>query len=324
MTSRSPTLCGLPVAVAVSLPVPSLLLPAGCASDDGSVNVLPTPSTSTSTGTNGDGSSDVGATDGQLEFPQVYRFDCVDIQELGDADGSVLQAKVLENTWASDIESYKLSILLEVMERDEAAGTATIGIRSGRGTGPEDLCNEPSSVTDPYMVGHDPNVGLWEPTSETSMCSVMSAGSAPRGGSYIIDLGPQSLIYVYAEDDDGTRFNCTPDQSVPDAVPIRAVQAEVTADETGSSIAGVLTGCLLESEAMSLCSCLGACAAEGPDDVQVDGQCAGCPKGGSPLRDLLGGINNSQRCTDLMEATAFDLRVAFTAVALPSIPPTCG
>lgn len=290
----------------------------GCSSDDGSANILPMPQSTSSSADAGD------VTDGEFELPRSYRFDCVDIQGIGDADGTVLQAMVLENAWTNDINNYKLNIVMSVVERDEVAKTATVGIGSGVGTSPSDLCNEAGSVTDPYVISYDPDVTAWTRSGDTSSCSTPSSPSDPHGGSYGIELGAQDLVYVYAEDDDGTHFNCTPDEAVPNAVPIRALHAEVTANAAGSTLAGVLTGCLVESEAQSLCSCIGACAGEGPDDVQTEGDCAGCPKGSNPLRGLLGNIGSSERCTEIMGAPSFDLTLGFTAVALPSVPETCG
>ena len=287
-----------------------------CSSDDGTANVLPMPLSTSGAG------EDTGV--GEFEIPRSYRFDCIDIQGIGDADGTVVQATVLENAWSNDITNYKLNIIMSVTERDEVAKTATVAIGSGVGTESSDLCNERGSVTDPYVIGYDADVTAWQPSSERGTCSTMSAAADPHGGTYTIELGANDLIYIYAEDDDGTHFNCNPDEAVPNAVPIRALHAEVTANAAGSVLAGVLTGCLLETEAASLCSCVGACAADGPDDLQDDGVCAGCPKGSNPLRGLLGNIGNSDRCTNIMGESAFDLVIGFSAVALPTVPETCG
>ena len=91
----------------------------GCAEDeDGDEgNILPTQSSAESDGSSGatmtssqtEESGPTTAVDtsgGTVEFPQAYRFECVDIQILGDADGDALQAQVLENTWNSDIDNY--------------------------------------------------------------------------------------------------------------------------------------------------------------------------------------------------------------------------
>jgi hypothetical protein len=311
------TLFGPPGAVSCLLAGVLAAAP-GCSSDDGIENVLPMPASSTTTADTGD------VTDGEFELPRAYRFDCVDIQGIGDADGSVLQATVLENAWTNDINNYKLNIIMTVTEREEGAGTATVGIGSGVGTQPSDLCNEAGSVTDPYVIGYDPDVAVWTRSADASTCSTMAVPGDPHGGSYGIDLGPDDLVNVYAEDDDGTHFNCTPDPGTPNAVPIRALYAEVTANEAGSVLAGVLTGCLVEAEAESLCSCIGACTGDGPDDLQTEGTCAGCPRGSNPLRGLLGNIGSSERCTGIMGEPAFDLQIGFTAVALPSVPQTCG
>jgi hypothetical protein len=311
-------LFGPPGAVSCLLALLVLAPSTGCSSDDGTQNVLPMP-VSTST------AADAGdETDGEFELPRAYRFDCVDIQGIGDADGTVLQATVLENAWSADIVSYKLNIVMSVTERDDDARTATVGIGSGVGTNQSDLCNEQGSVTDPYVISYDREITAWTRSSASSECSTPSAAADPHGGTYAIDLGPEDLVYVYAEDDDGTHFNCVPDPAVPNAVPIRALNAEVTANAAGTVLAGVLTGCLVEAEAEGLCSCIGACAGDGPDDLQTEGNCAGCPVGSNPLRGMLGNIGPSDRCTGIMGEDAFDLRLGFTAVALPSVPETCG
>jgi hypothetical protein len=313
----SQTLFGPPGA-AGCLGVLLALASAGCSSDDGTANVLPMPMSTSTAGEVGD------PTGGEFELPRSYRFDCIDIQGIGDADGTVVQATVLQNAWTNDINNYKLNIVMSVTERDEDAKTATVNIGSGVGTGPTDLCNEAGSVTNPYLISYDPEVTAWTTSNEPRMCTAMANPADPHGGTYGIELGADDLVYVYAEDDDGTHFNCNPDPAIPNAVPIRALHAEVTANEAGTVLAGVLTGCLVETEAENLCSCVGACAATGPDDVQTEGDCAGCPKGANPLRGLLGGIGPSERCTGIMGASAFDLVIGFSAVALPIVPETCG
>lgn len=250
--------------------------------------------------------------------PAAYRFECVDIQMLGDADDSVLQARLLEDTWASDIDDYKLNIIFEVASRDDAAMTAQVGIRSGIGSGAADMCAEATSQTELIPIDFDPAATLWEPSAAEGECSAMAASGATSGGSYNMVLGSDVVVYIYAQDVDGTTFNCTADAS-PDAVPIRAVEAELTVSADGSAVAGTLTGCLLDSEATALCSCLGACNPEAPND-----DCAGCPTGSVPLKSLLQGIGTTKRCTDLTGVDAYDLTLGFSGLALPNIPMTCG
>jgi hypothetical protein len=253
------------------------------------------------------------------DLPAAFRFDCIDVRQLGEpAEDLPLQAQVLENAWSADINDYKLNIILEVQSRDDAAGTAQLGIRSGVGFGADDQCFVAESASEIIDIGWDPAVSTWAVADE-EVCS--TPATASLGGDYSLQLSPADRFDVYAEDDDGTMFNCTPDPAVFDAVPIRAVAAQVTANATGDGVAGELTGCLLETEADSLCSCLVECSGEG---LQTEGECAGCPTGGTSLRNLLGNIAPSARCTTLMGENAFDLRIAFSASALPQVPPTCG
>ncbi len=323
------SLSGLRHALGVALSCGcSLVLAIGCSDDgDGGQNMLPTVSASES-GTSADTatSADTGAetdTAGEVEFPAAYRFDCIDIQGLGDGDGDVLQAKVLETTWSADIKNFKLNIILEVVERADA--TATVGIRSGIGSGPDDQCAEPVSATELISIAYDPATYMWAPVSGTSgVCSEAATGGGPEGGTYDMELGPDDVVYIYAQDDDTTTFNCTPDAGTPDAVPVRAVRTQVSANAAGTKLAGQLTGCILETEAQTLCSCLGECSGDGPDDLQTDGVCAGCPVGGVPLDQLLGNIQPSTRCSDLLGANAYDLLIGFTATKLPNVPALCG
>ncbi|HET6581976.1 MAG TPA: hypothetical protein VFG69_00990, partial [Nannocystaceae bacterium] len=256
---------------------------------------------------------------GGTTFPRAYRFECVEIQILGDADGDALQAQVLENTWNSDIDNYKLNIVFELVTRDDAAGTGTVGIRSGVGTNAGDLCSEPSSESEIVDVVYDPELTMWEPLDAGEVCSGMAAAGAPSAGTYTMTLPADSVVYIYAQDTDGTTFNCTADPGTPDAVPVRAVEATLTASVDEQIVAGNLLGCLREDEAAALCSCLGMCTPE-----LMNENCGGCPDGSIPLQELLGDINPSQRCTDLLGSNAYDIGLGFTASLLPSVPTTCG
>jgi len=311
----------------------------GCPADDDDENVLPTQASADASGSATGSGTDSGSasvtdsmtttdpsaegtadsTGGGTVFPQAYRFECVDIQILGDADGTALQAQLLETTWNSDIDAYKLNIIFEVASRDDEAGTGTVGIRSGIGTDASDLCSEPTSESDIVPITYDASITAWEPTDAEEQCSAMAGAGAASGGTYELALGPNDLVYIYAQDTDGTTFNCTADDALPDAVPIRAVEATLTASVDGGSMAGTLLGCLAEDEAEALCSCLGQCIAG-----QMNENCAGCPEGSVPLRSLLGDILPSQRCTDLIGVPAYDIGLGFTASALPSVPTTCG
>lgn len=248
-------------------------------------------------------------------FPVAYRFDCVDIQIVGDVDGTALTAQVLENTWGADIMNHKLNIIFEIVAGGDP--TAMAGIRSGIGTSDSDLCSEPSSESPVIDVGYDPEMSLYVATSAQGECSKDADGAA-SAGSYSLMLGAADTVYIYAQDTDGTVFNCTADAATPDAVPIHAVQADVTVTPDGEALAGYLTGCLLRSEAELLCSCLGECAGS------ANPSCAGCPDGSRPLPVLLGGVNPSPNCTAVMGADAYDLGIGFTATALPNVPTACG
>lgn len=308
------------------------LLAAGCGSDDPEgtdSNVLPTQgatlddsgSSSSPTGASAsEASADTTAgTGGELPLPVAYRFECVDIQVLGDADGTAFQASLLEDTWSSDIDDYKLNIIFEVVSRDAAASSGEVAIRSGIGSGAADLCAEPTSASDVIAVAYDASTALWAPSDAEGTCSAPADAGTATTGSYTMTLGPDVLVYIYAQDTDGTTFNCTADAATPDAVPVRAVEAELTTSPDGTDVAGQLTGCLLSTEAAALCSCLGECNPE-----TMNENCGGCPDGSVPLQSLLQGINPSTRCTDLLGADAYDLTLGFSAKALPNVPTECG
>lgn len=319
--------------MSVGVSMLGLLGALGCTNGEGNEpNVLPDPSggsstTSTSTPsttTVAEASSDSGSETGMLAdpTPATYRFDCVDIQRIGDADGTAIQAQLLENTWGNDIDEFKLNIMLEVESRDAAAGEAQLGIRSGVGPDASGLCSEENTISELISVAFVGGETRWAAADADGECSVPAAGT--KGNSYRMELPPERVVYIYAEDDDTTTFNCTPDEAVPDAVPIRAVQAEVSTNASEDTIWGTLDGCLLESDAAALCSCLGSCSGSGPDDVQTEGDCAGCPTGGTPLGVLLGGVNPSDNCTTVMGAPAYDLTIGFNGRRLPNVPTACG
>lgn len=322
--------------MSVGVSMLGLLGALGCTNGEGNEpNVLPDPSgggsttATTSTPTSSttavaEASSDSGSeTEAPADdTPKTYRFDCIDIQGVGDADGSAIQAQVLENTWSNDIDLFKLNIMLEVESRDFEAGEAQLGIRSGVGPDGSGLCAEENTISDLIPVSFVQGETRWAGSTAVGECSTPSSGTS--GNSYEMQLPPERVVYIYAEDDDTTTFNCTPDAGTPDAVPIRAVQAEVSTDANENVIWGTLDGCLLQSDAAALCSCLGSCGGSGPDDLQTEGECAGCPTGGNPLEVLLGGVNPSDNCTSVMGAPAFDLTIGFSGSKLPNVPTACG
>jgi hypothetical protein len=324
MTRRTPACLGLGLL---------LLAGVGCPSDDSSEeNVLPSGTSSNTSDT--EMTTETTDTGADVEYPATYRFDCIDIRGIGNGGPDLLQAQILEQAWSQDIMNHKLNILLEVFSVDDAGGSAEIGIRSGIGTGDADQCAEPSSASPNLGVGFTPGATTWAPSGDPDSCSVMQAGEGY--GDFNLMLAPTDVFYIYAEDDTTVTFNCTPDAATPDAVPIRAVEAQVSADASRNHIAGTLLGCLNQAEAMALCSCVGACYnADG--DVAMPGEviddpdpmetCNGCPVGSAPLESLLGNVETSDRCTSIMGEPSFDLEVGFTATALPGAGTTlamCG
>lgn len=315
------------------------LLPwAGACGDDGSVpdNTLPTASDSSSgsgdvTAGSGPGgettvaeTADTTAGGGGPTLPATYRFDCIDVVRMGDGDGDgepdgeAIQALLLENTWAADIAAFKLNIMLTVRSRDDAAGMAELLIGSGIGPDASGLCTEPTTATGPRPADFDASVATWQPSGAEGACAEAAAGGS-FGGTYTFEVSADDTIYIYAQDTDGTVFNCVPGGGAPNAVPLHAIEATVTVDEDERVAAGELTGCLVDSEAQTLCSCLGECVGSPHPD------CGGCPDGSVPLAQLLGGVGPTTRCTDLMGETAYDLTVGFTTQRLDvDEPMTCG
>lgn len=257
-----------------------------------------------------------GETGGVEDVPATYRLDCIDIKSLGDADETVFQVVTLQNTWAADIAGFKLNILIDLLAEDEASGTGTITVRSGIGGDWTDQCAEPQTESAEFPITFEPGVTQWEPTDAEGLCA--APASEGGGGTYTLELGANELVYIYAEDNDGTAFNCSLQGGTPDAIPISALSATLTGSVDRSVLAGTLTGCMAESDAQNTCSCLSICSGnEHPD-------CPGCPAGAVPLGLLLGGINTTQHCSDLLGVPAFDITLEFTARRLPAVPMTCG
>lgn len=306
-------------ACALALALPLAALPAcsgGGSSDSG--NVLPT-TTGASSGGSGSAASSGGTGAMGNSFPATYRFSCVDIQALGDAGPDAFQAQLLEGQWNQDIADWKLNILIDVLEREDMGAATTMKIRSGVGTGPTEMCSEPTTESTEKSGTYDAGQAAFGPHPDPAGAEACSQASTdPMGGSYTLTTDAMDVVYIYSEDNDGTKFNCTADAGTPDAVPIRNISATFTQDPDGTTIWGSLTGCLLEAEAEALCSCLGACGGSPNAD------CAGCPDGSVPLRTLLGNIGTSTGCSDALGAPAFDITLGFTASLLPAVPGTCG
>ena len=153
-------------------------------------------------------------------------------------------------------------------------------------------------------------------------CSVAATGApSGEGGTLQLNFAPDEVVYIYAEDDNGVPFNCTSDTS-PDAVPLHAIEATFTLDESGQFAYGELTGCMVETEAEAICSCLNECTPLSED--QKSEQCLACNEDAIPLRTLLGNLMPTQRCSDIMGVTAYDMKVAFAAARMSDIPGSCG
>jgi hypothetical protein len=312
-----------------------LLLGTGACGDDGEggTNILPTTSGAsgdTTAGseagpvTEGDATADTTAGGGGPMLPATYRFDCIDVVEMGDGngdgepDGEAIQAILLENTWAADIAAFKLNIMLTVRTRDDASGMAELLIGSGIGPSAGDLCTEPTTASDPRPASFDAAAAVWQPSGANGACAEPAAGGS-FGGTYDFEVGATDTIYIYAQDTDGTVFNCVPGGGAPNAVPLHAIRATVTVNEDETVAAGQLSGCLVDAEAQSLCSCLGQCTGSAHED------CGGCPNGSVPLAQLLGGVGPTDNCTSLMGQTAYDLTVGFTTRRLSvDEPMLCG
>lgn len=260
-----------------------------------------------------------GETTGGVEPtpPSTHRFGCLDIVDLGDGDGdgmpdgTAIQALLLQNTWAADIQDFRLNIMLSVLSSDAASGMAELRVSSGIGANAEQLCAEASSRSDVLPASFDAAVTAWQPLQAPGACAEPAmGGGAGSGGTYELETGALDTIYIYAQEADGTELNCVPGGGAPSAVPLHAVRAEVTLDAANEIGAGELTGCLLATEAEDLCSCLSDCSGAGHAD------CGGCPNGSVPLDALLGGVGTTDNCTALMGAPAYDLRVRFSTQRL--------
>ena len=279
-------------------------------------NVLPNPNADGGSTDEGPPPVETGETGGVEDVPATYRLDCIDIQMLGDANDEVFQVATLQNTWAADISNFRLNILIDLLSEDPDAGTGTVTIRSGVGGGWSDQCTQPDTESAEFPVTFETGVTRWEPASGEGTC----AAEAQSGGSatYQLELGAQELIYIYAEDNEGTAFNCSLEAGAPSAIPIAALSATITGTADRNGLAGTLTGCMAQAGAQNICSCLSAC------NGNVHPDCPGCPNGAVPLGVMLGGINTTSHCSDLLGEPAFDVTLEFSARRLPSVPATCG
>ena len=288
----------------------------GGSSDDEGGNVIPSTTADTTADTTDGETGTTGGT--QTGVPATYRFTCIDIQQAGSAGDGDIQTNLLQQQWGSDINNYRLNILVDFLTLDEDAGTGTMQIRSGIGTGNGDQCSEPNSDSSVHAATFSANESKFIENTATDTCAMAAVGTEPARGSFTLNTQPADVVYIYAEDDSGNAFNCTSD-TTPDSVPIHAIQAQFTLSEDEQVAYGELTGCLVESEAEALCSCLGTCVP--PSEPYA--QC-GCNPDATPLRELLLGVTSTDNCTTLMGETAFDVKIAFTAERLPNLPEACG
>jgi hypothetical protein len=264
-----------------------------------------------------DESGEPCANDSQsTDLSASYRIDCMDIQRLGDADHTVFQVATLQSVWTNDIAKFKLNVLLDVLSLDEAAGTGTIAIRSGVGTGWDDQCAHAETVSAEFPVVYESMVTQWAPSGGEDSCAAPAKDGG--AGTYTLELGAEDRVYIYAQDTDGTAFNCSLEPAAPDAIPITGLSATLSSTADGSAIAGSLTGCMAEADAKSICACLSVCAGNQHPD------CPGCPGGALPLGVLLGGIFTTPYCTQLLGEPAFDVEIEFSARRLANVPGICG
>lgn len=300
-----------------------LLVALGCGWDyEPSDNVLPSPPAAEGSSSDSDSDDTTLPTESaetgepETDFPATYRFDCMDIKAVGDADPEVFQVATLQTTWAADIANFKLNILVDVLSEDPDTGAGEIMIRSGVGMGWDDQCGQGETDSSMFSLGYDPAITQWEPSDAEGQCA-QAIDSSGGAGTYTLDLGAQDQVFIYSEDNDGTNFACSLEGN-PNAIPVYALKSTISLTEDRSGMAGELTACIVESEALQICSCLGVCAGN------VHPDCGGCPGGAVPLGLLLGGINPTDACTELMGETAYDFTFEFSARRLPAVPETCG
>ncbi len=311
----------------------AMLTPTGCRENpvDATMNKLPAAVL-------GDAGSQSASTpapasdveEGTVADTESFLLDCIKIETLGSAGPTDLQTQFLGVAWTADIKAFKLNVMFEILERSEETGASVFQLRSGIGAGPAEMCAHPDTdspaVGGQWMVSEGDMVPEVDPDRlDDGFCMVdleEGAAAGPFAGKTHFQLTADEAIWIYAEDNDKTPYNCTPDDR-PDAVPLRAAAVDITIGEDALTAAGRMNGCLSLEEATKLCSCIGTCAAQGPEDLQTEGPCAGCPKGGQPLADQLAGIVTTEHCTEVMGEDAFDLIVSFSAKRLPKTPDVC-
>lgn len=298
----------------------------GCANPtDDRINIFPF------TGVSADATPDVPEEIAIDPTSESYRVDCIRIETLGSVGPDGFQTQFLGRAWTNDITAFKLNVLFDVVGRNVGDGALSLQLHSGIGTSIADMCNEPSSdspvVDGTYVLDGGDKIPFLTadggPPTEEDPCIVDKPGSTGLGDVGTVQLGNDDRVFIYAEDDNGVPFNCTSD-ATPDAVPLRAIQFTMTLSPDGNRAAGRLNGCLTLAEAGVLCSCIGKCTgSNGPEDVQADGICKGCPLGGKPLATQLAGVEPTAHCSELLGQEAFDLIANFSATRMPKKPTTC-
>ncbi len=316
--------------------VMTLWASSGCSGDpDESLNVLPDfrprpdlGQVDASGGTGGTGGSGGGVDPGSM-FPRGYRFECIHIDKLGENQPNgapPIQAGLLNRLWVSDINKHRLNILIGIDSLDTASNIAQVYIGSGVGLDDATQCREPTTDGTRFDAELQPGVSTYvaAPPEDSSTCALPAAAGTASFGTVDVQVPSTGAIFIYAQDEKGVYFNCTPDPVLPNAVPLREVRAAVTLTPDTGRLAGELTACLLQSDISKLCSCIGQCAASSPDDlIPAEDECGGCPKGGIALSKQLMGIISSPDCEARTGGAAYELKASFHAIALPSAPEVC-
>ncbi len=261
-------------------------------------------------------------------FPGAFRFECIHIHKLGEltaAGQQPFQAGVLNRLWSSDIRDHRLNILIGI-DSLGADNNAQVFIGSGIGIDDATQCREPTTdgthFAAPIQKGKTQYVA--DPANAATSCTADPPAGSTAFGTLDVTVPSTDAIYIYAQNQKGVTFNCTPDPDLPQAVPLRQVRAVVTVADGGGDVAGELTACLTKADILTLCSCIGDCPATDTSDLQTEGTCGGCPKGAAPLTAQLAGLRATQDCVDRTGGEAYELKATFFAHRLPGQPDVCG
>lgn len=226
-------------------------------------------------------------------FPGTYRFSLIDILRVGSQEKgqpAAIQLNILQSQWKEDIGEYKLNILLVVDSVVDSGASLWVG--SGVGLSAPELCLETQASSPLFSADFQDDV-------------------------FTFTLPKADRIYIYAQDHDGTTFNCTPDPQLPDAIPLSGVSGTATFGDNPCSLKGTITGCLSVEETKTICTCLKKCSGSQHAD------CPGCPAGAVPLFGLLGGIQASPECKTATGVDGFIIQVDFEADWVGPPPADC-